>query len=129
MAVWADAVDLVNRVSDRHLDEVRCHELARAAWAALMDLNLHKLGKANATLELVDGQLGAIEHSWLMYRWHDPIAPKQFILDVYCPGRMPQVQLIDTHVFIARNYDQGPARTDIKHEMTSMLLAEMQRGR
>jgi hypothetical protein len=34
-AIWADAVSIIDRVSDRWGNEVRCHELARAALTAL----------------------------------------------------------------------------------------------
>lgn len=129
VAVWADAVSLVARVSDRYNNEVRCHELARAALKALTDLNERRLHDANATLSLVDGNLWAIEHSWLVYRWNDVTAPKRFILDVYCPGRLPQVQLLDgEHFAIARGYEKGAWRDDIDASMVERLTREMQRG-
>jgi hypothetical protein len=127
MAIWADAVDIVKRVSPRHGNEVRCHELARAALTALEALNHEKLVMANASLQLYDGQLWAIEHSWLVYRWNDEVAPKRFILDVYTPGRLPQVQLLDgEHFAICRGYKPGPVRTDIDLSMFATLLREMQ---
>lgn len=125
-AIWCDAVDIVRRVSDRWGNEVRCHELARAALTALQALNQTKLNEANATLGIVDGQLGAIEHTWLTYTCKDAVAPRHFILDVYTPGRLPQVQLIDTHVFIGRGYQPGEARKDINLELYAKLLREMQ---
>lgn len=129
MAVWADAVSLVARVSDRHGNEVRCHELARAALGALTALNERKLYAANASLMLVDGNLWSIEHSWLLYRWNDETTPKSFILDTYCPGRLPQVQLLDgEHFAIARGYAKGEMRTDINESMVEQLTREMQRG-
>lgn len=129
MHVWADAVDIIKRVSDRHGNEVRCHELARAAIYALVALDQQRMYDANAILELVDGKLYAIEHSWIVYRWLDLISPRRFIIDVYCPGRLPQVQLIDgDHFVVARGYEQGPARTDINKSMVEQLTREMQRG-
>lgn len=65
---------------------VRCHELARAIGRVL-------------GLEHQDGRFGFVEHTWL---WLEPlrveIAPWVLprILDVYVPGAVPQVQLIDT---------------------------------
>lgn len=126
MAIWADAVDLVARISKHYGNEVRCHELARAARRALQDLNARKLTAANAELLLYDGRLWSIEHSWLVYHWRDDVAPKRFILDVYCPGRIPQVQLIDgDHFAIARGYERGPVRDDIKQSMVEQLTREM----
>lgn len=125
-AIWCDAVDIVRRVSDRWGNEVRCHELARAALTALQALNQRKLNEANATLGLVDGKLWAIEHTWLTYTRNDQTAPRQFILDVYTPGRLPQVQLIDMHFSIARGYNSGEARKDIDLELYAKLLREMQ---
>ena len=126
-AIWCDAVDIVARVSDRWGDEVRCHELARAALTALQALNQRKLNEANATLGLVDGHLWAIEHTWLTYTCNDPAAPRRFILDVYTPGRLPQVQLLDgEHFAICRGYEPGEARKDIDIELFGKLLHEMQ---
>jgi len=67
-------------------EPVRCHELARAIGAVL-------------GLQHEDGRFGFVEHTWL---WTKPIdrehAPWMLpnILDVYVPGSVPQVQLIDT---------------------------------
>ena len=127
-SIWADAVRLVDRVSDRHGNEVRCHELARAALSALCASNQSMLEACDVALSIVDGNLWAIEHTWLLYQWNSELVPKRFILDVYCPGRLPQVQLIDgSHFAIARGYEPGPVRTDIDHEMLATLLAEMTR--
>lgn len=65
---------------------VRCHELARAVGRVL-------------GLRVEDGRFGFVEHTWL---WTEPpekaLMPWAMprILDVYVPGAMPQVQLIDT---------------------------------
>lgn len=126
-AIWADAVDLVRRVSDRWGNEVRCHELARAALQALQVLNQNKLNEAHASLGIVDGQLWAIEHTWLTYTCNDKEAPRRFILDVYTPGRLPQVQLLDgEHFAICRGYEPGEARKDIDIGLFGKLLHEMQ---
>lgn len=69
-------------------EPVRCHELARAVGRIL-------------DLEHEDGRFGFVEHTWLwieplsVHSHHPPwVLPR--ILDVYVPGAMPQVQLIDT---------------------------------
>jgi hypothetical protein len=68
----------------------------------------------------------AVEHTWLTYTCNDPEAPRRFILDVYTPGRLPQVQLIDEHFSIARGYNSGEARKDIDTALFAKLLHEMQ---
>ena len=59
--------------------ELRCHELTRAVVKAL--------GLSPGVV--VDGKYGPVEHSWI---WLPHSTPA--ILDVYCPGRIPQVQLV-----------------------------------
>jgi hypothetical protein len=126
-AVWADAVSLIQRVSSRHGNEVRCHELARAAQKALFDLNEHRLRVNNAALTLADGKLWAIEHSWLYCEWRDAATPRRCILDVYCPGRMPQVQLIADHFAVSRGYEaSNEERPDIDRDMVLRLIRKMQ---
>jgi hypothetical protein len=49
------------------------------------------------------------------------------ILDVYCPGRVPQVQLLDNHFAVARGYEPGEPRTDIKLDIVEKLVNEMSR--
>ncbi len=62
---------------------VRCHELTRAVGRIL-------------DLPVQDGHHGAVQHSWL-WTGKFPVESKHpNILDVYCVGRMPQVQLADT---------------------------------
>lgn len=57
---------------------VRCHELARAVGTLLK-------------LPVQDGLYRAVSHSWLL-------TSGGHILDVYCIGRLPQVQLVDPHL-------------------------------
>lgn len=68
-------------------EPVRCHELARAVGRVL-------------DLEHQDGRFGFVEHTWLWTeRLSDKFAPPWVlprILDVYVPGSLPQVQLVDT---------------------------------
>lgn len=128
-AVWADAVALVARVSHHHGNEVRCHELARAAHRVLYDLNKPRMAGAVVDLLMVDGSLWSIEHSWLVYR-ERTASHRQFILDVYCPGWIPQVQLIDgQHFAVARGYVSGAVRSDIDSQLVQRLTKEMERGK
>jgi hypothetical protein len=69
-------------------DDVRCHELVRAV-AIAADF---------PDKCLQDGYYGFVEHSWLWVP-NPPVNPLgntkwPHILDVYCVGRLPQVQLI-----------------------------------
>lgn len=75
------ATVLVNKVGEANF-LVRCHELARAAASVL-----GKYGD-EYKYDVVDGMYGPIEHTWL-------VTDRGNILDVYVPGREPQVQLID----------------------------------
>jgi len=109
---------LVGRVSS-HLDregrEVRCHELARAV--------VHYLGIQEIEARVVDGVLWSIEHTWI-------VLPGQYgndaLLDVYAPGRLPQVQLIDTHGQIMRGYEPWPvSRSAVRDEVVDDLIREM----
>jgi hypothetical protein len=108
---------LISRVPS-HLDrdgrEIRCHELARAVCAHLVARDL--------VAEVIDGDLYSIEHTWILLpRWIN--AP---ILDVYTPGRLPQVQLIDHHLWIVRGYEAHPAlRSDIRQEVVDDLVMVM----
>jgi hypothetical protein len=123
MALWCDACDLIKRVSLAWTNELRCHELARAAHAALGRLRYR--GSPYKTT-VVDGKLWAIEHSWLVVPAQGPRGlTRTAILDVYCPGRMPQVQLLDNHFVIARGYEPGEPRTDIKLDIVGRLEREM----
>jgi len=113
-ATWCDAVDMVARVRSTWGNELRCHELVRATAKVL--------GQLSRQVMLVDGKLWAIEHSWLTL--HTPLG-RHAILDVYCPGRIPQVQLIDAHWSVSRGYEPGPVRTDIKLDIVEKLVQEM----
>lgn len=96
----------VARVSDSWGDELRCHELARAIHRVVGEHELH----------VVDGQCGAIEHSWLSF-------PDGVILDPYAPGRRPAVQIVDPIVGTA--YRPGAPRTDVQQSMVDRLVLEM----
>jgi hypothetical protein len=98
-------------------DEVRCHELARAVGQLLK-------------LHVVDGWYGHVSHSWL---WLEPLVECGFprlvprILDCYCPGRLPQVQLVDCSTVLPFEYRRGDSRIDIRHHVVHELV-EMMRG-
>jgi hypothetical protein len=92
---WTLAQQLVSRVSNTWLNELRCHELARAVQQQMPPYDL----------AILDGHCGPIEHSWLCFS--DGV-----IIDPYVPGRMPAVQLIDP-IAATRLYRIGVYRTDI----------------
>lgn len=126
-ALWADAVAIVDRIPSTWGNELRCHELTRAvrdllrlrggSWFVMLDVNV------------VDGNLWSIEHSWLVLTSARPSKlSKRIILDVYCPGRMPQVQLIDDHFAVSRGYEVGEPRTDIKHDIVQKLVGDFGRS-
>ena len=120
LATWCDAVDLVKRVPSlsTRTPEIRCHELARAAHECLKNLG--------HTTFVIDGSLYSIEHSWLIIKAD---RPQYAILDVYCPGRVPQVQLIDQHFVIARGYVPGETRTDVRVRECADLVHAMEYAR
>lgn len=91
--LWKQATQLVERVAEE--DGLRCHELTRAVGI-------------NLGLTVKDGQFGVVEHSWLLIDDYT-------ILDVYRPGALPLVQLIDlSHALPSRRlYVAGCLRIDI----------------
>lgn len=100
---------------DGHL--VRCHELARAV-GMLLDLS-H-----------CDGWFGMIDYSWLWTR-----RPKQIdgvfvdgvpnVLDVYVPGRLPQVALVASSPHLPYEYRRGDARSDVRAGAVAALFERM----
>lgn len=103
------ATAFVARVGNHWGNELRCHELARAVGRLL-------------NLEVVDGRYFAVEHTWLLFR-HGEGA---HILDVYVPGRFPQVQLIHNHwATSALRYVPGVRRDDIRKDIIEQLVKEM----
>jgi len=92
--------------------EVRCHELARAV-AELLKLTFE------------DGYYGMVEHSWIWLSPREPLSPLPKILDVYVPGRIPQVQLIDPHIHLPFEYRRGSPRTDINQPILVELIRLM----
>jgi hypothetical protein len=47
------------------------------------------------------------------------------VLDVYTPGRLPQVQLIDVTATLGQPYRLGPPRRDIKKAVVAELVQLM----
>lgn len=92
---------------------VRCHELARAIGKILK-------------LEVADGWYGFVEHSWLWTSRSQRIdgqhlGPLPNILDLYVPGRLPQVQLVHTSATVGLQYRPGSPRDDINDELVAQL--------
>ncbi len=106
LRVLARAQVLVSRVSDAWGNELRCHELARAVQRVLGD----------HTLVVVDGHCGPVDHSWI--RFSDGS-----ILDVYVPGRLPSVQIVDAIVAVA--YRAGEPRHDVRRSILDKLVTAM----
>lgn len=108
-----------------HLDEsgreIRCHELARAVAREL----LRRASLGTPSIRVVDGRLGVIAHSWLELT---AASKDQTIMDVYTPGRVPQVQLIDKHPIITDCYKEDPtfARLHISLKIVNQLCCLMQ---
>lgn len=105
LALLARVQAIVERVSDAWGNELRCHELARAVHEMIGD----------ATIVVVDGHCGLVEHSWL--RCGDGV-----IIDPYSPGRLPAVQVVDP---LAGGYRPGVARSDVRRSVIKRLVNEM----
>ena len=103
-------------------DRIRCHELARAVAETL-----EKSGKISASLEVVDGKYGSVEHSWV----HLSIDLRErYILDVYAVGRLPQVQLLELHPLLEEvralntwGLPRGDVRKDVVQRMVKAMRA------
>jgi hypothetical protein len=91
---------------------VRCHEMVRAA-SVILDLTFE------------DGFYGMVDHSWLWLEPRQPMSQPPRILDVYVPGRVPQVQLVDTCSRLPWEYRRGDPRTDINKPMVAELIRLM----
>ena len=107
------ATELVSALPQSHYETIRCHELARAI-GQLLDCSVH------------DGLHGIVEHSWLWTRTTEPN-----ILDVYCVGRLPMVQLVHAetktgHFVLGERsglYRWGKERDDIDEGLVTKLVA------
>lgn len=117
--LWRKATALIERSPDPFLGaQVRCHELARAVGRVL-------------GLEHQDGRFGFVEHTWLWTRplnddAHAPPWVLPRILDVYVPGAMPQVQLIDTASGLPpRYYLSNVFDVQIREDVVEALVEDM----
>lgn len=111
MFCWRRATHLVGALGAEV--DLRCHELARAVGQRL-------------SLRAVDGKCGSVEHSWLMTHGAYPK-----ILDVYVPGAMPQVQLLDPFALLpwGGKYVPGEQRDDIRRpDIERLLLTWISKG-
>lgn len=108
MEMWSFAKRLVEKVKS---DDCRCHELARAVH--------HFISRryAPAVILVEDGKVGPVEHTWLR------IAPVGNVLDVYRPGCLPSVLLLDS--LVAGDYKIGVPRIDIRGSTVNQLIHEM----
>jgi len=117
LEAWRRATVLVACLGDDWGDELRCHELSRAV--------AHVLVKEGASCVVRDGLIHAIEHSWILLRDASGLLEAYAILDVYAPGRLPQVQLVDDHFAVSRGYEPGPERSDVRAAIVRCLVEEM----
>lgn len=108
LAIHAEASSLVASVT---LDECRCHELARAVLE-MLESRIHP-----ERLSVVDGRVGGVDHSWLMF------SETRVVLDVYRPGFYPQVVLVDR--LVAGDYVPGPTRRDVREPTVVYLRRQM----
>jgi hypothetical protein len=111
----------IARVSSQWGNELRCHELARAAFLVLVQISAYKM-------RVVDGVVGIVDHSWIEIAANDRYdrnRSRMVILDVYCPGRLPQVQLVDSFVFLRPTYEEREPRGDIREEIVQRLVKQM----
>jgi hypothetical protein len=140
--IFRRAIKAVGFLNDTWLNELRCHELARAVHRLLF--------ATDATADepyaiVVDGKLAAVEHSWIeiivpveskrvsaaflatgrTYETHEGGWRRRVILDVYVPGRLPQVQLIDPFHMLRHGYEADALRTDIDEQMVTTLHDEI----
>lgn len=114
--LWRQARLLVDFIPERVGRDIRCHELARVIARVL-----------GPELTVKDGLYGRVQHSWLV--------GDGFVLDVYAPGRLPQVQLIDDFFTLPERdlYKAGEPRSDIDEEWieatATVLLREVDLSR
>lgn len=89
-------------------DWIRCHELTRAVGPLL-------------GLPWCDGHYGMVEHSWLWTKPLEPFSPPPNIIDLYCPGRLPQVQLVHSSSHLPYEYRRSSSRDDIRPTVVEYL--------
>jgi len=94
--------------------EVRCHELSRAV--------AHQLTANGTKVEVVRAARSSCDLPPIASRRQTDKA----LLDVYAPGRVPQVQLLHDHHVVTRGYEHGPARLDVRHDVVNALCRRME---
>lgn len=114
-AIEDQQVPYPNLTDSERENVLRCHEVARAV-AIIIGLP----GPPETTV--VDGMYGAVEHTWIELRDGSYGA---IILDVYSPGRFPQVQLLDLHPNLphSRLYRAGKPCTHVRQNVIDRLVA------
>ena len=109
MQYFVVAQVLVEQVPAKCFGEwVRCHELTRAV-AAVMGLED----------QVRDGKCMGVEHSWIELRVHGTGC---VILDLYAPGRMPQVQLVDVHLMVNKVYYECPIALTVRSDELAWII-------
>jgi hypothetical protein len=97
---------IVEGLPDEHDGELlRCHEVARIV--------ARRLDRRDLTV--IDGKYGPVEHTWIHLARAKRGTP--LILDAYCVGRLPQVQLVHTPYDLGAHYKPGPTRRDLRFEV------------
>lgn len=107
----------------RPTEEIRCHEVARIVGLLL-------------GLPIQDGKYGQVDHSWC---WTNPVTISEgvqpcspagtAILDPYCVGRSPMVQLVAIHPFLPHlhgAYRLEPDRKDIDTEFVRTAVKRLE---
>lgn len=116
--LWRAATEAIARLDYKAMPRtIRCHELARAVAALPVPELL--------SIAIQDGTYGAVDHSWIRV-WH-PRRKAYDLLDVYCVGRLPMVQLLtlDVGPMHGALYRAGPPRNDIDLLQVSTLTAKL----
>lgn len=152
LAVFEAATQVVAKLPERAGgDLVRCHEVARVVAAWIEERHLRPRGTccycdgqgalhrdtANPVpcpkcevprLGVVDGKYSLVEHSWILLRTPTVGLPRMAILDPYCVGRLPMVQLIDAWLPDHRAlYRQGATRTDIRSNAIVEMVTALEK--
>ena len=109
----AEATDFVSLIPDpgEGEPELRCHEVTRVVKRLMGYSFIH----------VVDGHIGAVQHSWLAYRDKGKLR----ILDVYCVGRLPQVMLLDVFGRRSQYEPDHFLRDDIDTDLVDRLVNEI----
>lgn len=99
---------------------VRCHEVARVVQRALKRYVSFK----NLTTAVLDGRCGPMPHSFILVTEivYTDAHQHKAILDPYCVGRLPQVQLVSLMPPHLELYKPGPLMSDdINHRHIDIM--------